>query len=229
MKILIFGATGMVGQGVLRECLLDPDIQLVQTLGRSATGMKHSKLREIVHSDLFRYTEIEADLRGFDACFFCLGVSSGGMSEPQYERLTYGITMAAAETLSGLNSNMTFIYVSGAGTDGSEKGRTMWARVKGRTENAILRLPFKAAYMFRPAAIQSMNGERSKTTAYRLLYSLIKPLLPLIRRLFPGSVVTTEEIGRAMIRVAKRGAAKRILESSDIADYARDGPPVAPR
>jgi uncharacterized protein YbjT (DUF2867 family) len=221
MKVLIFGATGMVGQGVLRECLLDPDIDTVQTVGRSDTGVKHPKLRELVRSDLLHYADIEADLRGFDACFFCLGVTSAGMSEPQYERLTYDLTMAAAETLSRLNTAMTFVYVSGAGTDSSEKGRTMWARVKGRTENALLRLPFKAAYMFRPGAIQALHGERSKTTAVRVAYSLIKPLLPLLSRIFPSYILTTEEIGRAMIRVAKWGAPKTILESWDIRDCAR--------
>jgi len=216
MKVLIFGATGVVGQGVLRECLLDPDIQLIQTVGRSTSGVPHSKLRELIHQDLFNYTGIESELHGFEACFFCLGVSSSGMSEANYERLTYTLTMAAAETLSRLNPEMTFIYVSGAGTDSSEKGGAMWARVKGRTENALLRLPFKAAYMFRPGAIQAMHGERSKTTAYRLAYTLIGPLIPLVRWLFPASVLTTEEIGRAMIQVAKHGASKKLLESADI-------------
>jgi uncharacterized protein YbjT (DUF2867 family) len=221
MKILIFGATGMVGQGVLRECLLDPGVLVVQTVGRSATGVKHPKLREIIHSDMLHYEQIEDDLRGFDACFFCLGVSSAGMSEPQYEHLTYKITIAAAQTLSRLNPGMTFIYVSGAGTDSSETGRSMWARVKGKTENALLRLPFKDAYMFRPAGIQPMHGERSKTTAIRVAYSLTKPLLPILRRIFPDYILTTEEIGRAMIQVAQRGAPKKTLESSDIRNAAR--------
>ncbi len=206
----------MVGQGVLRECLLDPDVAVLQTIGRSATGVKHAKLRELVHSDLMDYSGIEGDLSGFDACFFCLGVSSAGMSEPQYERLTYGITIAVAQILSRLNPDMTFVYVSGARTDSSEKGRVMWARVKGKTENALLRLPFKGAYMFRLGGILAVHGERSKTTAYRFAYSFAKPLLPLLRRLFPNYILTTEEIGRAMIRVAKRGAPKTILESSDI-------------
>ncbi len=206
----------MVGQGVLRECLLDPDVQFVQTVGRSATGVQHPKLREIVQRDLLHYGEIEADLNGFDACFFCLGVSSAGMSEPEYERLTYDITIAAAQILSRLNPGMTFVYVSGAGTDSSEKGPTMWARIKGKTENALLRLPFKAAYMFRPAGIQAMHGERPRTPAYRVVYTLAKPLFPLLRRLIPNYILTTEEIGRAMIHVAKRGGPKTILESSDI-------------
>jgi len=219
MNVLIFGATGMVGQGVLRECLLGPDVQVVQTVGRTPTGLKHPKLREIVRSDLLDYTEIESALRGFDACFFCLGVSSTGMSESEYERVTYTVTMTAAQTLSRLNPGMTFIYVSGAGTDSSEKGRIMWARVKGKTENALLRLPFKAAYMFRPGAIQPVHGARSKTPAYRVIYSLAKPVLPLLRRLFPRHILTTEELGSAMLQVAKSGAPKTILESADIRDY----------
>lgn len=206
----------MVGQGVLRECLLDPDVQLVQTVGRTATGVQHPKLREIVHQDLWNYTAIEKELSGFDACFFCLGVSSAGMQEAAYERVTYGITLAAAATLSRLNPQMTFVYVSGAGTDSSGKGRIMWARVKGKTENALLRLPFKAAYMFRPGVIQPLHGIRSRTAAYRVLYSLTKPLLPLLRRVFPGSILTTEQIGRAMLEVVRHGVPKRILESKDI-------------
>jgi uncharacterized protein YbjT (DUF2867 family) len=221
MKALIFGATGMVGQGVLRESLLDPDIEAVQTVGRSATGVRDPKLREIVHRDLFQYSGIEAELTGFDACFFCLGVSSAGMSEPQYTKVTYALTLAAAETLSRLNPAMTFIYVSGAGTDNSEKGRVMWARVKGKTENTLLRLPFKAAYMFRPGVIQPVHGARSRTAAYRFAYTLAKPVIPLLRRLFPRYILTTEEIGRAMIAVAKRGAPKKILESWDIGECAK--------
>ncbi len=221
MRVLLFGATGMVGQAVLRECLLDPDVELVETVGRSATGRKNAKLHEIVHADLWNYAAIEPELRGFDACLFCLGVSSVGMTEPEYERLTYGITITAAETLARLNPGMTFVYVSGAGTDSSEKGKVMWARVKGRTENALLRLPFKTAYMFRPGGIQPLHGERSKTRAYRIGYLLAKPLLPLLRRMFPGSIMTTEEIGRAMLNVVWRGAPKRTLETSDIRSLAR--------
>jgi uncharacterized protein YbjT (DUF2867 family) len=216
MNVLIFGATGMVGQGVLRECLLDPEVQLVQTVGRSSTGRQDPKLREITLQDLTSYTSVEAQLSGFDACFFCLGVSSSGMKEEQYERVTYGITMAAAETMSRLNPRMIFIYVSGAGTDSSEHGRIMWARVKGRTENALLRLPFKAAYMFRPGFIEPLNGVRSKTPAYRIGYALTAPLMPLLRRTLPNFILSTEQIGLAMLAVAKHGAPKQILESRDI-------------
>jgi uncharacterized protein YbjT (DUF2867 family) len=216
MNVLIFGATGMIGQGVLRECLLDPDVQFVQTIGRSATGLEHEKLREIVHQDMTSYASLDVQLSGCDACFFCLGVSSSGMKEDEYERVTYGITMAAAEALSRLNPLMTFIYVSGAGTDSSEHGRIMWARVKGRTENALLRLPFKAAYMFRPGVIEPLHGVRSKTPAYRIGYALVGPLLPLLRRAFPNAILTTEQIGLAMLSVAKHGVQKRILESKDI-------------
>jgi uncharacterized protein YbjT (DUF2867 family) len=216
MNVLIFGATGMVGQGVLRECLLDPDVQLVQTVGRSVTGTQHPKLREVIHRNMSDFTSLADSLSGFDACFFCLGVSSAGMKADEYERLTYGITMAAAETLSRLNPQMTFLYISGAGTDSSEHGRIMWARVKGRTENALLRLPFRAAYMFRPGFIEPVHGARSKTDAYRLLYAVTKPLMPLLRSLFRSFILTTEELGLAMLAVAKHGAPKLVLEVRDI-------------
>jgi uncharacterized protein YbjT (DUF2867 family) len=217
MKVVLFGATGMVGQGVLRECLLDPGVEPVITIGRSAPAVSNSKLHTIVQPDLFHYSSIEPQLTGVDACFFCLGVSSAGMSEEQYEKLTYTLTLAAGEALSRLNPAMTFVYVSGAGTDSTEKGRVMWARVKGKTENALMRMPFKGAYMFRPGIIQPTHGEISKTKAYRILYAVFKPLFPLVRRLFPRQVLTTEQIGRAMIHVARHGAPKKILEIGDIA------------
>ncbi len=216
MNVLIFGSSGMVGQGVLRECLLDPGVQVVQTIGRTSAGVQHAKLREIVHQDLWHYADIENVLAGFDACFFCLGVSSSGMKEEAYAHVTYEMTMAAAETLCRLNRKMTFIYVSGAGTDSSEHGRTMWARVKGRTENALLQLPFAAAYMFRPGVIEPLHGARSKTASYRVLYTLTKPLLPVLRWIFPNYVLTTAQIGRAMLGVTRHGFPKRVLESKDI-------------
>jgi uncharacterized protein YbjT (DUF2867 family) len=221
MKVILFGATGMIGQGVLRECLADPDIELVETVGRSPSRVVNAKLREIVHADLFNYGEIEDKLRGFDACFFCLGKTSAGMTEADYDRVTYGLAIAAAETLARLNPQMTFVFISGAGADSSEKGSTMWARVKGKTENAILRLPFKAACVFRPAGIAAMNGEQSRTTAYRVMYSVLRPVVPLLLHLFPGWIVTTEEIGRAMILVAKHGPPKRVMESADIGALVR--------
>lgn len=215
MKVLLFGATGMVGQGVLRECLLDPEVELAVTVGRTPTGRQHLRLREIVHSNLEDFAPIAAELAGFDACFFCLGVSSAGMKEADYERVTYRIALTAAETLSRLNPDLTFIYVSGAGTDSSEHGRIMWARVKGRTENALLRLPLKA-YMFRPGFIQPMDGIRSRTPAYRVLYGLFKPLMPLLRRTLPNLVLSTRNIGRAMLAVSRLGYSRHILETNDI-------------
>jgi uncharacterized protein YbjT (DUF2867 family) len=206
----------MVGQGVLRECLLDPNVRLVRTIGRSITGIQNPKLTEIAHPNMWDYASIEDSLSGFDACFFCLGASSFGMKPEEYERLTWGVTMAAAETLARLNPQMTFIYVSGAGTDSTERGRSMWARVKGKTENALLRLPFRAAYMFRPGFIEAVHGATSKTKSYRVLYSLMKPLMPIIRGLFRSSILTTEEIGLAMLKVARNGAPKQILEIKDI-------------
>jgi uncharacterized protein YbjT (DUF2867 family) len=221
MKVLLFGATGMIGQGVLRECLLDPGVDLVVTVGRAATAVQHAKLRQIVHRDLWHYETMESDLAGFDACFFCLGVSSTGLSAEEYERVTYGITVAAAEVLARLNARMTFVYVSGAGADSSEQGRIGWARVKGRTENTLLGMPFAAAYMFRPGIIQPLHGATSKTGVYRFFYALLGPLLPLLRRAFPDSVLTTEEIGRAMLAAVRRGYEKRVLESRDIRALAR--------
>jgi uncharacterized protein YbjT (DUF2867 family) len=216
MNVLLFGATGMVGQGVLRECLEAPDVRLVQTIGRNVTGLPHAKLRELAHANMSDYTTIESGLSNFDACFFCLGVSSPGMSEQDYTRLTYDLTLAAAKTLARLNPQMTFVYVSGAGTDSSEHGRLMWARVKGRTENALRRLPFKAVYLFRPGVIQPLHGIRSKTPWYRVLYVLIGPLLSVARALFPSLILTTAQVGQAMLVVARHGWPDDKLESRDI-------------
>lgn len=216
MNVLLFGATGMVGAGALRECLRDPDVRLVQTIGRNPTNHRDPKLREVVHANLWDYTSLESQLSNFDACFFCLGVSSPGMSEQDYTRLTYDLTLAAAGTLARLNPQMTFVYVSGAGTDSSEHGRLMWARVKGRTENDLRRLPFTAVYLFRPGIIQPLHGVRSRTASYRILYSLTAPLLPLARALFPSLILTTAQVGQAMLFVARRGWPEAVLESRDI-------------
>jgi uncharacterized protein YbjT (DUF2867 family) len=216
MKVILFGATGMVGQGVLRECLLDADVESVLVVGRSPTGQRHGKLREIVHDDFLDYTAIESEFTGYDACFFCLGVSSVGMNEERYRHLTYDITLAAARTLARLNPQMVFVYVTGRGTDSSEKGSLMWARVKGKTENDLLKLPFKAAYMFRPAGIQPLHGIRSKTAWVQAVYVAAAPLLSLLNRVAPKYFTTTEQVGRAMIKVARDGFARPVLESEDI-------------
>jgi uncharacterized protein YbjT (DUF2867 family) len=228
MKVLLFGATGMVGQGVLLECLRDQDVELIVTLGRNATGIRDAKVREIVHHDLADYRGMEHSLSGFDACFFCVGVTSSGSKEADYERITYGLTMAAAEPLSRIGPGMTFIYVSGSGTDSTEKGRIMWARVKGRTENALLRLPLDA-YMFRPGFIEPLDGIKSKTSSYRMFYKVVDPILPLLRRWFPNYVLSTREIGLAMLAVARSGYEKRILEARDIRRAAGGhGPAMSP-
>ena len=216
MNVIVFGGTGMVGQGLLRECLLDPDVERVLSIVRAPSGQQHRKLRELVHSNFLDFSPIETELSGFDAAFFCLGATSAGKTEEQYSRVTYDITMAAAEPLARLNPGMTFVFVSGAGTDSTERGRVMWARVKGKTENALQRLPFKAAYMFRPAVIQAMHGVQSRTALYRIPYLILWPLLPWLRKRFPQYVTTTEQLGRAMIAVAKHGAPKRVLESAAI-------------
>ena len=229
MKVLLFGATGMIGQGVLRECLLDPGVSRVVALVRQPTGQAHPKLRELVHGDFFDYRAVEGELAGLDACFFCLGVSAAGLGEAEYTHLTHDLTLAAAEALARLNPAMTFIYVSGAGTDSTERGRTMWARVKGRTENDLRRLPFKAVHLFRPGLIQPLHGIRSRTGWYQAIYTLMRPVFPLLRRLFPKAILTTEELGRAMLRAARDGAPKAILEAADlIALGALPAPAAAP-
>ena len=216
MNVLIFGATGMVGQGVLRECLLDSGVERVLAVGRSATGRQSPKLRELVVPDVANLTGIEAQLAGFDACFFCLGVSSLGMAEERYRQLTYDLTLAVARTVVAASPQLTFVYVSGAGTDSSEQGRSMWARVKGRTENDLRRLPFKAAYMFRPGAIVPLHGVRSKTRWVQIMYTLASPLVPAWRALFPNTITTTEQVGLAMLRVVRDGYPSPILETRDI-------------
>lgn len=210
----------MVGQGVLRECLLDSKITDILAIGRSSLGRREQKLREIVRKDLANISDIEDELRGYDACFFCLGATSAGLKEDEYRKLTYGLTLAVAQTLVKVNPGMTFIYVSGMGADSSEHGRVMWARVRGETENALLRLPFKAVYIFRPGFIQPLHGIQSKTKLYRALYAMFEPIYPLLRRLAPKYVTTTENMGRAMIEVAEGGAPKQVLEMADINDCA---------
>ncbi|RZU41213.1 NAD-dependent epimerase/dehydratase family protein [Edaphobacter modestus] len=216
MRVILTGATGMVGQGVLRECLLDPGVTEILAIGRSSVHPNSPKLRELIVPDLANLSGHEAQLSGFDACFFCAGVSSVGMSEEQYTQVTCDLTVSFARTLLPLNTAMTFVYVSGAGTDSTEKGRTMWARVKGRTENTLLHLGFKAAYMFRPGFIQPLHGIRSKTRLYQLVYDLLGPLMPLLKKPLKNYMNTTEQVGRAMIAVARSGYPKPVLEIADI-------------
>jgi uncharacterized protein YbjT (DUF2867 family) len=216
MKAILFGATGMVGQGVLQECLSSGEVDSILSIGRRATGQRHPKLREMTHQDFTDFSAIEGELSGYDACFFCLGISSIGMNERDYRRVTYEFTLSAAHALARQNPNMTFIYVSGAGTDSSGSGSKMWAWVKGHTENALFQLPFKAAYAFRPAYIQPLSGIVPKTAWLRALYAVAGPLYPVWKALFPKYVTTTAQVGRAMIRVAREGAPKRVLENRDI-------------
>jgi uncharacterized protein YbjT (DUF2867 family) len=210
MKVILFGATGMVGQAVLRECLRDDGIERVLVIGRSAAGQSHPKLHELLRQDLFDPSVPDEEIRGYDACFFCLGVSSAGMSEADYTRLTHDLTMVWARVLARLNPSMTFLYVSGTGTD----GKAMWARVKKRVEDDLFAL-FAKAYMIRLSILRPMHGETSKTRWTRISYKLFGPILPLF------GALTTEELGRAMIRAAREGAPKRVLENRDLRELGR--------
>ncbi|QYF91770.1 NAD-dependent epimerase/dehydratase family protein [Massilia sp. PAMC28688] len=221
MKVIIFGATGMVGQGALRECLAAPDVEAVLTVGRTPTGQKHPKLTELVHAEMWHYEKIEAELSDYDACFYCVGVSAAGLSEKAYTHLTYDMTLAVAATLARRNPGMVFVYVSAAGA--AADGKLMWERVRGRTENAVFALPFRAAYAFRPGMIQPLDGIKSKTVAYRVFYSLTKPILPLLRSAMPRQVLTTRMLGQAMLAAVRGQANKRILESADLNELGRAG------
>lgn len=217
MKIIIFGASGMVGQGVLRECLLAEDVEQVTTVGRSSLKETHPKLRQLVLPDLLQPETLdEAEWQGFDACFFCLGISSSGLSEVQYRRQTYDLTMGIAKKLAQHSPNLTFTYVSGTGTDSSEKGRVMWARVKGKTENDLQKLPLASVYLFRPGLIVPLHGIESKTASYRVFYRWSKPVLALFRQLFPQRLVTTESLGRAMLNAARGAKGRFIIEAKQI-------------
>ncbi|HXW67272.1 MAG TPA: epimerase [Thermoplasmata archaeon] len=223
MKVVVFGATGMVGRGVLRECLLDPSVSAVVTVVRRATGVADPKLAELVRPSVADLSGLVGPLTGLDACFFCLGVSVLGKSEAEYTRTTYDLTLAVASTLAGWNpGRLTFVYVSGAGTDSSERGPRVWARVKGRTENALARLPFRAVYFFRPGAIQPRHGIHSNTLAYRIVYAILWPFLPLLLRVAPGSTTTTDRVGRAMIAVARGGVPGPIVDTRAINRLGRD-------
>lgn len=212
----------MVGAGVLLECLDDASIDSIVVVGRRTTGVRHSKITELIHGDFFNWAPLRATLADCDACYFCLGVSSAGMSEQTYYHLTYDLTISAAEAVIAASPKVTFCYVSGAGTDSTEQGRVMWARVKGKTENALLRMPFRGAYMLRPGYIQALRGVRSSTGWYRAIYTVVSPIYPVLSRLLPRYVTTTANIGRAMIQLATVGYSKRILYSPDINRLALD-------
>ncbi len=228
MRVILFGATGMVGQGVLRECLLDDGVEEVLAIGRSACGVRHEKLREILHADFLDFSDIAEQLTGYGACFYCLGVASAGMKEEAYRRVTVGFTQAVLRTLEEQSPAISFIFVSGAGADSSGRSRTMWARAKGEAENAVLQANLRASYVLRPAFIQPMHGAKSRTPLYRTLYQITAPIFPLLMRLLPAYSTTTERMGRAMLWIARHGWTKRLLESRDIDQAGRaSGEPAA--
>jgi uncharacterized protein YbjT (DUF2867 family) len=214
MNVVLFGASGMVGRGVLIECLDDPDVRRVVSVGRRPTGVTHAKLTEVVHADFLDYTAIEPALRDADACFFCLGVSSVGMNESDYRHVTYDFTLAAARTLHRLNPKLVFIYVSGANTDSTEKGRSMWARVKGKTENDLLAL-FATAYMFRPGYIHPEKGAVSRTRWIRVAATVLRPVGFLLKQI-PGVGTSTDTVGRAMLAAVRSGAPSHVVEIREI-------------
>jgi uncharacterized protein YbjT (DUF2867 family) len=232
VKVLVVGASGMVGQGVLRECLLDAEVERVLVVGRrplargglGVAASAEAKLVERTVPDLTELSSIAGDLAGVDACFFCLGVTSAGMTEAAYREVTYDITAAFVDALAKASPRLTFVFVSGRGTDATERGPVMWARVKGAAENHVRRAGFAAAYMFRPGLIQPLHGIQSRTAAYRILYVWLSWLVVLLKALFPRSVTTTERIGRAMLVAAKRGAPTTILENRDINALAASAP-----
>jgi uncharacterized protein YbjT (DUF2867 family) len=223
IRAIITGATGMVGKGVLLECLQNPAVANVLVLNRRPLEMQHPKLKEVIHPDFYDLSAVEADLRGYNACYFCLGTSAFRMKEEDYRRVTFDLTLHVANTLLRLNPGLTFCYVSGQGTDGTGQGCTMWARVKGQTENALLALPFGGAYMFRPGFIQPMDGIRSSTPLYNTIYKVVGPLFPILKAVFPKGVTTTRAVGKAMIAAVQHGSSKRVLETADINQLAGPG------
>jgi len=216
IRAILFGATGMVGEGVLRKALDHTDVESVLVIGRRSCGVSHPKLKELIHRDFYDYAGIDGQLAGYNACWFCLGVTSVGKKEGEYRRLTYDLTMQAARTLSKLNPSMTFCYISGTGTDSTEKGRVMWARVKGKTENDLRALPFKATYAFRPGFIKPYKGLKNSYGVSKVLGSIY----PIMKVVFPKYVCTLEDLALAMINAAKDGYSSPVLENPDIARLA---------
>ncbi|MEP2023189.1 MAG: NAD-dependent epimerase/dehydratase family protein [Reichenbachiella sp.] len=221
LKVIITGATGMVGKGVLLECLDHPDIDEVLSISRSNLNLTHPKLKELIHADFLDYSKVKDQLTDYDACYLCMGVSAGGLSKEKYTELTYDYTLTLAKILLELNPSMTCTYVSGEGTDSTEKGRSMWARVKGKTENDLLNLGFKQAHMFRPGAIIPLRSIKSKTKAYQFMYDYFMWLVKFIKLVAPNSVVNTTQIGLAMINVTKNGCNKKIIRPKDILELAQ--------
>lgn len=217
LRVIVTGASGMVGEGVMHECLNHPDVEKVLVIGRKPCGTTHPKLTEVIHKDFFDLDPIAEQLTGYNACYFCLGVSSVGMKEPEYKKLTYDLTLHAAGLLAKLNPEMTFCYVSGTATDSTEKGKSMWARVKGKTENDLLKLPFRQAFMFRPGYMHPTPGLRNALKYYKY----IGWMYPFLKAVFPGSVSTLAELGQAMLGVTLKGYDKKVLEVSDIKEVVK--------
>lgn len=218
IKAIITGATGMVGEGVLHQCLLSDKVEAVLVINRKPCGITHPKLKEIIHADFFNLAPIQDQLDGYDACFFCLGVSSVGMSEENYYKVTYLLTMHVAEILSRINADMTFCYISGAGTESTENGRSMWARVKGKTENDLMKLPFKQVFNFRPGFMKSFKGAKNTLSFYKY----ISWMYPIGRLIYPKGFITLEEVGKAMINTVNRGTGRWILDGKDIVAMAKE-------
>lgn len=216
MKVVITGSTGMVGKGVLLVCLEDPRINEVLIINRSSLNMNHPKLKELLLEDFSKIAQFQSQLNNYDACYFCMGTSSVGMSEEDYTAITYDLTINFANVFIAASPNSSFIYVSGTGTDSSEKGKTMWARVKGKTENTLLAMPFKSAFMFRPGFIQPMRGIKSKTKLYQMFYTISTPIYPLLKLIFPKTLINTDQIGLAMITLIDKGSDKKWFENKDI-------------
>lgn len=220
IKAVIFGSTGMIGKSVLLECLENPNVESILAVNRHLIGIKHPKLQEVIHHDFYNLSSIAYLFAEFNTCFFCLGISAFRLPEEEYKKITYDLTMEAAKTLLSVNKNYTFCYISGAGTDNTEKGNAMWARVKGKTENALLAFGFKNAYMFRPGYIQPMKGVKSKTAWYNFFYFFFKPFYFLLKP-FKGLVTSTDALSKAMINVVLKGYNKNIIESTDINKLAK--------
>ncbi|MCG6187269.1 Rossmann-fold NAD(P)-binding domain-containing protein [Maribellus maritimus] len=220
-KVIVTGATGMVGKGVLLECLDHPEISEVLAVGRNHLEIDHPKLKQLIHKDFINFSEVKSQLTGYNACFYCLGISSVGLKEEEYKKITYDFTLALAKTLLENNPQMTFNYVSGQGTDSSESGRVMWARVKGKTENDLLKLGFNQAFMFRPGIIIPLRGIKSRTKSYRFMYNYFMWLVKIVKTLAPNSVVSTTQIGQAMINSMLRGFPQNVLKAKDIIELSK--------